>query len=692
MSDLGHIRNIGIAAHIDAGKTTLTERILFYTGRQHKMGEVHEGAATMDWMVQEKERGITITSAATYCQWRNHTINIIDTPGHVDFTMEVERSMRVLDGLVVLFDAVAAVQPQSETVWRQANRYKVPRIAFVNKMDRPGADFPNVIARMREKLMAPALAVQLPIGSEDGFRGVVDLIERQAYIWPGDDLGETYTRELVPARMQEAVEKYRAELTERICERDDALMEKYVAEEEVSAEDLRRALHRLTCELRLVPVFCGSAFKNRGVQRLLDAVVDYLPAPDEVPPIVGQIPGRDRHEERRADQSIPFAALAFKIANDQHVGRLTFLRVYSGKIRKGQTAYNVREDSRERFMRLLRMHANHREDIDEVHAGDIAAAVGLKKTRTGDTLADAKHPILLEAIHVPEPVMDVSLEPKTHADQGRMGQALVKLSEEDPTFHFKVDAESGQTVVSGMGELHLEIIVDRMLREFNIAARVGRPQVAYRETIRKRVEGVEGRFVRQSGGHGQYGHVVVNLAPADVTTDLQFADKLKGGVIPKEFIRAVERGVREALTTGVLAGYPTIGVAVELVDGSCHAVDSSELAFRIAGSMAVRQALSQANPVLLEPVMSVVVTVPEQYLGDVLSDLHGRRAQVESSEQGESGSRVLRVRVPLSEMFGYATSIRSLTQGRGTFTMEFCAYEPVAEKAAEKTAAGLHVR
>ncbi|OPX22595.1 MAG: translation elongation factor G, partial [Planctomycetales bacterium 4484_113] len=485
MTDLGYIRNIGIAAHIDAGKTTLTERILFYTGRQHKMGEVHEGAATMDWMVQEKERGITITSAATYCQWRDHTINIIDTPGHVDFTMEVERSLRVLDGLVVLFDAVAAVQPQSETVWRQANRYKVPRIAFVNKMDRAGADFVNVIARMRERLMAPAVAVQLPMGNEDDFRGVVDLLDMRAYIWPGEDLGETYLAEEIPAEMMAEVQQYRAELVERICERDDALMEKYVADEAIAPEELRATLHRLTCELKLVPVLCGSAFKNRGIQLLLDAVVNFLPAPDEVPPIVGEIPGKDRSEERRADDSMPFAALAFKIANDQHAGRLTFIRVYSGKIRKGQTALNVRENTRERFMRLLRMHANHREDIDELHAGDIAAVVGLKKTRTGDTLADAKHPILLETIHVPEPVMDLSLEPKTHADEERMGQALAKLSEEDPTFRFKTDPESGQVVVSGMGELHLEIIVDRMLREFNIAARVGRPRVAYRETIRR---------------------------------------------------------------------------------------------------------------------------------------------------------------------------------------------------------------
>lgn len=691
MSDLGYIRNIGIAAHIDAGKTTLTERILFYTGRQHKMGEVHEGAATMDWMVQEKERGITITSAATYCQWREHTINIIDTPGHVDFTMEVERSMRVLDGLVVLFDAVAAVQPQSETVWRQANRYKVPRIAFVNKMDRPGADFVKVIARMREKLMAPAVAVQLPIGREETFRGVVSLLDMQAYVWPGEDLGETYLAESIPAEMEDEVARCRAELIEKICERDDTLMEKYLAEEEIGPEEVRSALHRLTCELKLVPVLCGSAFKNRGVQLLLDGVVDYLPAPDEVPPILGQIPGKDRQEERRADESMPFAALAFKIANDQRAGRLTFVRVYSGRISRGKTALNVRLNSRERFMRLLRMHANHREDIDEVRAGDIAAVVGLKKTRTGDTLADAKHPILLEAIYVPEPVMDLSLEPKTHADQERMGLALGKLSEEDPTFRSRTDPETGQVVVSGMGELHLEIIVDRMLREFNIAARVGRPRVAYRETIRQRVQGVVGRFVRQSGGHGQFGHVVINVAPTEVTKDLVFTSKLTGGVIPKEFVRAVERGIREALTTGVLAGYPTIGVAVELVDGSYHSVDSSELAFRIAGSMAVKEALRRAQPVLLEPVMSVVVTVPEHYLGDVLSDLHGRRAQVESTEQNESGSRMIRVSVPLSEMFGYATSLRSSTQGRGTFTMEFLAYEAAPDTVAREKVAGLHV-
>jgi elongation factor G len=688
MSALTHIRNVGIAAHIDAGKTTLTERILFYTGRQHKIGEVHNGAATMDWMIQEKERGITITSACTYCSWNDYHINIIDTPGHVDFTIEVERSMRVLDGLVVLFDAVAAVQPQSETVWRQANRYRVPRIAFANKMDRMGADFTNVVAKMREKLMAPAVAVQLPIGAEDTFRGVVDLISQKAYYWDDEDLGQSFEESEVPEDMRSIVKEARKELVEKICEKDDELLDKYFKDEEITPEQLRKALRKATCALKLVPVFCGSSFKNKGVQPLLDGIVDYLPAPDEVLPVEGINPQTNKKETRPADDNAPFAALAFKIATDQHVGRITFVRVYSGRIRKGGTVLNVRDGSKERLQRLLRMHANHREDIDEIAAGDTAAVVGLRFAGTGDTLSDPKHPILLETIHVPQPVLEVALEPKTQGDQERMGVSLSRLAEEDPTFRYKTDVESGQVVISGMGELHLEIIVDRLLREFKLAAKVGRPQVAYRETISGRISGVEGKFVRQTGGHGQYGHVIINLYPAPEGKEYLFVNKVGQDIIPRVFISSIEQGLREAMTSGVLAGYPAIGIAAELVGGSSHAVDSSDIAFRIAASQAAREAMRRASPVMLEPVMSVEVIVPDQYLGDIASDLTQRNGKVESFEKQEENTQTIRAQVPLAQMFGYATELRSRTQGRGTFTMEFARYEPLPPEGAKRAVAG----
>ncbi len=687
MSALSHIRNVGIAAHIDAGKTTLTERILFYTGRQHKIGEVHDGAATMDWMIQEKERGITITSACTYCSWLDHTINIIDTPGHVDFTMEVERSMRVLDGLIILLDAVAAVQPQTETVWRQANRYRVPRIAFVNKMDRAGANFANVVAKMREKLMAPAVAVQVPVGEEEEFRGVVDLVEGKAYYWPGEDLGQTYEPGDIPEGMLSDVLRWRRELVEKICERDERLMEDYFAEKEIAPEDLRAVLRRAVCDGSLVPVFCGSAFRNKGVQLLTNGIVHYLPAPDEVPPVKGVNPKTNEEEQRPADDKEPFAALAFKIATDPHVGKLTFVRVYSGRMKKSGTALNVRSGSRERFSRLLRMHANHREEIDEIAAGDTVAVVGLKSATTGDTLADPKNPILLEPIHIPQPVLEVALEPKTQSDQEKMAVSLAKLSEEDPTFKYKTDEESGQVVISGMGELHLEIIVDRLLREFRLAAKVGRPEVAYRETVTARVEDVEGNLIRQTGGHGQYARVVINLFPLE-NGDFSFENNAGGDVIPREFVPAVEQGVREALASGVLAGYPVVGVGVELVDGAHHPVDSSDLAFRIAGSVAVREALKQASPVLLEPVMNVEIIVPEQYLGDVTSDLNARRGRVGAFEKAEDNLRAIHAQVPLAEMFGYATDLRSRTQGRGTFTMEFARYSPVPPEKVGASATG----
>ncbi len=674
---LARTRNIGIMAHIDAGKTTTTERILYYTGRNYKMGEVHEGAATMDWMVQEQERGITITSAATTCRWRDTWINIIDTPGHVDFTVEVERSLRVLDGAVAVFDAVAGVEPQTETVWRQANKYQVPRICFVNKMDRVGADFERTVQMIRDRLDALPAVVQLPVGVEAGFRGVVDLLEQTALIWE-DGMGEKWSETEVPADLAEQAEDARHQLIDVLSNFDDTIMEKYLADEKITGDDLRRSLRQATLASQVVPVLCGSAFKNKGVQPLLDAVVDYLPSPLDLPPTEGTRPGSDEVEVRPPDDDAPFAALAFKIMTDPYVGKLTYLRVYSGTLRKGATVLNSSKDRRERVGRLLQMHANHREDKDAIFSGDIVAAVGLKVTSTGDTLSDPAHPILLESLVFPEPVIHVAVEPKTKADQDKLSRALFSLAEEDPTFRVRTDEETGQTVISGMGELHLEVLVDRMMRELNVDANVGKPQVAYRETIRKAVEHVSGRYVRQTGGRGQYGHAVINLEPTGPGGGYEFVDKITGGAIPKEYIPSVDAGIQEALTSGVLAGYPTVDVRVTLVDGSYHEVDSSEMAFKIAGSMAVKEAARQASPVLLEPVMAVEVVTPEEYMGDVMGDLSARRGRVEGMEQ-RGPNHVVRAQVPLAEMFGYATDLRSRTQGRATYTMQFEAYSEVPE-------------
>ncbi len=679
---LAKTRNIGIMAHIDAGKTTTTERILYYTGRNYKIGEVHEGAATMDWMVQEQERGITITSAATTCRWRDTWINIIDTPGHVDFTVEVERSLRVLDGAVAVFDAVAGVEPQTETVWRQANKYRVPRICFVNKMDRVGADFGRTVEMIRDRLEAVPAVAQLPIGSEGGFRGVVDLLGMRALVWE-EGMGEHWDETDVPATLAEAAEAARHDLVDILSNYDDTIMEKFLADEEITGEDLRRALRTATLANEVVPVLCGSAFKNKGVQPMLDAVVDYLPSPLDLPPTVGTLPGKEETQERPADDSAPFAALAFKIMTDPYVGKLTYLRVYSGSLRKGGTVTNTTKDRKERVGRLLQMHANHREDKEAIFAGDIVAAVGLKQTTTGDTLSDPAHPIVLEALEFPEPVIHVAVEPKTKADQDKLGKALYALSEEDPTFRVRTDEETGQTVISGMGELHLEVLVDRMLREFNVDANVGKPQVAYRETIRKPVDKVEERYVRQTGGRGQYGHVVIDLEPTGPGGGYEFIDKITGGVIPKEYIPAVDAGIQEALTSGILAGYPTVDVRVTLTFGSYHDVDSSEMAFKIAGSMAVKKAARLASPVLLEPVMAVEVVTPEEYMGDVIGDLSSRRGRVEGMEQ-RGNSHVVRAQVPLADMFGYATDLRSRTQGRATYTMQFHAYNEVPESIAKE--------
>jgi elongation factor G len=672
---LARTRNIGIMAHIDAGKTTTTERILYYTGKNYKIGEVHEGAATMDWMVQEQERGITITSAATTCKWRDCWINIIDTPGHVDFTVEVERSLRVLDGAVAVFDAVAGVEPQTETVWRQANKYAVPRICFVNKMDRIGADFPRTTAMIKDRLDAVPAVIQLPIGVEGGFKGVVDLLAMEALVW-GDDMGEKWQTEPVPADMAAAAEEARHDLVDVLSNYDDTVMERYVSEEEITADDLRRALRRSTIASQVVPVLCGSAFKNKAVQPLLDAVVDYLPSPLDVPPAMGL--HKDEEIERKADDAEPFAALAFKIMTDPYVGKLTYLRVYSGTLTKGSSVLNSTKDRKERVGRILQMHANHREDKDAIFTGDIVAAVGLKDTTTGDTLCDAAHPILLERLVFPEPVIHVAVEPRTKADQDKLSKALYALSEEDPTFRVRSDEETGQTVISGMGELHLEVLVDRMLREFSVDANVGKPQVAYRETIRKTAEKVEGRYIRQTGGRGQYGHVVITLEPTGPGGGYEFVDKITGGVIPKEYIPAVDAGIQEALTNGVLAGYPMVDLRVTLTYGSYHEVDSSEMAFRIAGSMAVKEAARRADPVLLEPVMAVEVVTPEEYMGDVIGDLSSRRGKVEGMEQ-RGTSQVVRSLVPLADMFGYATDLRSRTQGRATYTMQFSAYHEVPD-------------
>jgi elongation factor G len=680
-------RNIGIMAHIDAGKTTTTERILYYTGRTHKMGEVHEGAAVMDWMEQEQERGITITSAATACEWREHRINILDTPGHVDFTVEVERSLRVLDGAIAIFDSVAGVEPQSETVWRQADKYRVPRIAYVNKMDRTGADFAGAVETMRARLGAHPLPIQLPIGEESGFVGVVDLIEMKALVWK-DELGTEFEHEEIPEELGELAEKHRTELIEACAEYDDELMEAYLNEEEISHERIVESLRKATLDIKVTPVLCGSSFKNKGVQPLLDAIVELLPSPLEVPPLNGIVPpkkgedGSGREEARPADDSAPFAALAFKVMADPYVGKLTYFRVYSGTLKAGSRVLNVSNGRTERIGRLLMMHANHREEIEECYAGDICAGVGLKQTGTGDTLAAPDAPILLETIDFPAPVIAVAIEPKTKADQEKLGQALVRLAEEDPTFQVQTDEETGQTLIHGMGELHLEVIVDRMLREFNVDANVGKPQVAYRETIRKAVTKVEGRFVRQTGGRGQYGHVVINLEPAP-GEGFDFVNKIKGGVIPSEFLPAAEQGIEEALENGVKAGYPMVDVRVELIDGSYHDVDSSEMAFKVAGSMALKKAAEKANPVLLEPVMSVEVVTPEEFLGTVNGDLNRRRGQVHAQEQ-RGNAIVVQAFVPLGEMFGYATDLRSSTQGRATFTMQFERYEQVPDNIAQE--------
>ena len=679
---LERTRNIGIMAHIDAGKTTTTERILFYTGRLHKLGEVHEGTATMDWMEQEQERGITITSAATTCQWRDHRINIIDTPGHVDFTVEVERSLRVLDGAVAVFDAKGGVEPQSETVWRQADKYRVPRIAYVNKMDIIGADFVGTLDQIRTRLGAHPVAIQLPVGAEDTFRGLVDLVRMQAYFY-SDDLGTRGEFQDIPAELQEEADERHRLLVEAVSEVDDDLMLKFLEGEPLSEDEVRRGLRKGTVTNQLVPVLCGSSYKNKGVQPLLDAVVDYLPSPLDVGAVQGIDPKTEEAATRHPDDQAPFSALAFKIATDPFVGKLAFFRVYSGVLTSGSYVYNVTKGRRERIGRILQMHANHREEIDTVYTGDIAAAVGLKDTTTGDTLSDDQHPVLLESMQFPEPVISVAIEPKTKADQDKMGTALNKLAEEDPTFRMHTDQETGQTIISGMGELHLEIIVDRMLREFKVQANVGKPQVAYKETIRQTVE-AEGKFIRQTGGRGQYGHVWVRVEPLEPGQGFEFVNKIVGGVVPREYIPAVEAGVREAMTSGVLAGYPTIDLRVTLFDGSYHEVDSSEMAFKIAGSMGFKSGAQKAKPVLLEPIMSVEVLVPDAYMGDVIGDLNARRGRIEGMEPRAGGVQAIHGFVPLAEMFGYATALRSRTQGRGTYTMQFAHYDEAPRHVTEQ--------
>ncbi|MHB1096131.1 MAG: elongation factor G [Gemmatimonadaceae bacterium] len=697
-TELKYYRNIGIMAHIDAGKTTTTERVLYYTGKSHKIGEVHDGAATMDWMEQEQERGITITSAATTCFWMRHgqsdkkgdgpeyRINIIDTPGHVDFTVEVERSLRVLDGAVALLDSVAGVEPQTETVWRQADRYKVPRMIFANKMDRVGANFDRCMDMIKDRLTRNAYALQLPVGSGELFTGHIDIIERKQYIFDEETLGKTFTVTDVPADMHDKVEAARHELVEAAVMHDDELIEKFLTSgaDSLTVAEIRHAIRAATIKMAFCPVLCGASFKNKGVQALLDAVIDYLPSPTEKPAIQGHLPHHDEtFDTRDVNDEAPFAALAFKIATDPFVGRLTFFRVYSGILKAGSHVYNSSKDKRERIGRLLQMHANKREEIEEVRAGDIAAAIGLKETRTGDTLCDEDKPIILEAMKFPTPVIDVAVEPKTKADQDKMGIALNKLAEEDPTFRVHTDAETGQTIISGMGELHLEIIVDRMMREFKVDANVGRPQVAYRETIRKRVTKIEGKFIRQSGGKGQYGHVVINAEPAPVGHGYVFEDKIVGGAIPREYISPVEAGIKEALENGILAGFPMVDVKVELIYGSYHDVDSSEMAFKIAGSMAIKEAARAAHPVILEPMMKVEVVTPEQYMGDVLGDLSARRGKIGGMMQrGEA--QVIASTVPLSEMFGYSTRLRSQTQGRAVYSMEFSHYEEVPKSKMEE--------
>jgi elongation factor G len=674
-------RNIGIMAHIDAGKTTTTERILFYTGRTHKIGEVHDGAATMDWMEQEQERGITITSAATTAEWLGHRINIIDTPGHVDFTVEVERSLRVLDGSVAVFCAKGGVEPQSETVWRQADKYGVPRMAFVNKMDIVGADFYNAVQMMKDRLKANAVPIQLPIGAEDSFVGIVDLVDMKARIYK-DDLGKEIEVTDIPEDMVEKAEEYRIAMVEAVAESDEELMMKYLEGEELTEEELRAGLRKGTINNMIVPVLCGSAYKNKGVQLLLDAVVAYMPSPLDVPPIKGVLPDSEEEDVRKSDDDGPFAALAFKIMSDPYVGKLAFFRVYSGILESGSYVYNSTKGKKERVGRILQMHANTREEIDRVYAGDIAAAVGLKYTTTGDTLCDEKNPIILESMEFPEPVIKVAIEPKTRAGQEKMGIALAKLAEEDPTFRTYTDDETGQVIIAGMGELHLEVIVDRLLREFKVEANIGAPQVAYRETITKPVD-VEAKFARQSGGRGQYGHVKIKVTPQEPGKGYEFINSIVGGAIPKEYIPAVDNGIQEAMENGILAGYEVVDLKVELYDGSYHEVDSSEMAFKVAGSMALKDALKKGNSILLEPYMKVEVVVPEEYLGDVMGDLNSRRGKLEGME-ARAGAQVIRAHVPLGEMFGYATDLRSKSQGRGTYTMQFSHYEPVPNNIAEK--------
>ena len=674
-------RNIGIMAHIDAGKTTTTERILFYTGRIHKIGETHEGASQMDWMEQEAERGITITSAATTAQWKKHRINIIDTPGHVDFTVEVERSLRVLDGSVTVLCAKGGVEPQSETVWRQADKYHVPRMVYVNKMDIMGADFYNVIAMMKDRLKCNAVPIQLPIGAEDDFKGLIDLIQMKAYVYY-DELGQDERIEEIPDDMKAKAEEYRQALLEAVAETDEELMEKFFDTGDLSEDEIKKAIRKATIANEMVPVLCGSSYKNKGVQNMLDAVIDFMPSPLDIPPIKGVIPRTEEEDVRHASDDEPFSALAFKIMTDPFVGKLAFFRVYSGTLNSGSHVYNSTKDNKERIGRILQMHANHREDIETVYSGDIAAAVGLKNTTTGDTLCDEKHPIILESMEFPEPVIRVAIEPKTKAGQEKMGIALSKLAEEDPTFRTYTYDETGQTIIAGMGELHLEIIVDRLLREFKVEANVGNPQVSYRETIRKPAH-VNHKYVRQSGGKGQYGHVVLDIEPLEAGAGYVFENKIVGGAIPKEYIPAVDAGIQGAMQTGVLAGYPVVDVKCTLVDGSYHEVDSSEMAFKIAGSMAFKEGCRQGNPVIMEPIMKVVVNVPEEYMGDVMGDLNSRRGQIQGME-ARTGAQEITANVPLSEMFGYATELRSRTQGRGQYSMEPSHFEELPKSIADK--------
>ncbi|MEI6702992.1 MAG: elongation factor G [Deltaproteobacteria bacterium] len=685
LAPLDKYRNIGIMAHIDAGKTTTTERILYYTGVSHKIGEVHEGTATMDWMEQEQERGITITSAATTCNWNDHRINIIDTPGHVDFTIEVERSLRVLDGAVAVFCSVGGVEPQSETVWRQADKYGVPRIAFVNKMDRVGADFFRGVQMIKDRLKANPLPIQLPVGKEENFKGIIDLVTMKAVIWNEESLGAKFSVEAIPAELLDEAVEYREKMIEEISSHDDDLMEKYLAGEALTEAEIKAAIRSCTIGIKICPVICGSSFKNKGVQNLLDSVVDYMPSPLDVPAIKGIHPDTGAEIERHASDAEPFSALGFKIMTDPFVGQLTFFRVYSGVVSSGSYIFNSTKGKRERIGRILKMHANKREEVKEVYAGDIAAAVGLKYTTTGDTLCEEDKPVILESIEFPEPVISIAIEPKTKAEQEKLGFGLQKLASEDPSFRVKTDEETGQTIISGMGELHLEIIVDRLMREFKVEANVGKPQVAYRETITKKVK-VEGKFVRQSGGRGQYGHVWLEVEPQEAGKGYEFVDGIKGGVVPREYIPAVDKGIKEATDNGVLAGFPVVDVKVTLIDGSYHEVDSSEMAFKIAGSMGFKEGCAKAGPIILEPIMSVEVVVPEEYMGDVIGDLNSKRGRIMGMDS-RAGAQVVSAMVPLASMFGYSTDLRSATQGRATYTMTFDHYEPVPKSVAEEIVA-----